>query len=116
MELDEIKYNYAVELTKFFLEKYRDREIDSLDAVVRNVKRFNIAVMEMSYTYDESVWFPTMPETIRDLVEFKVQLSGSMGYLPFRLFVSKGYDQEPIFAVNGFWDWGSLKQKENSSI
>lgn len=60
----------------------------------------------MSFVYDESIWFPDKPETHNNLIEFKVKLYNDLSYLPFRLFINKGTNQEPVL-LNGsmMWEW-----------
>lgn len=100
MELDEIKYNFVIELTKFFLDKYKTGEIKNLNAVVSNVKSISVFVKEIDFVYDETIWFPDQPETFKNLIQFKIQLSGNLGYLPFRLFIKKGKNQNAILLNN----------------
>jgi len=106
MELNEIKYRFVIDLTKFFVGKYHDGEIKDLNLIVRNVKSLLNFIKEMSFVYDESIWFPDKPETHKNLIEFKVQLYSDLSYLPFRLFINKGTNQEPIL-LNGsmMWEW-----------
>ena len=108
MMLNDIKIDFVVKLTKFFLEKYRDGEVKNLDAVVRNVIAISGCVGDMAYTFDESIWPPSHPEWEKNLIDFRVRLNGQcIGYYPFRLFVNKDSDQTPIF-LNGetfLWDW-----------
>ena len=63
-------------------------------------------VKEMSFVYDESIWFPDKPETHNNLIEFKVKLYNDLSCLPFRLFINKGTNQEPVL-LNGsmMWEW-----------
>ena len=95
-ELNEIKYRFVMNLTKFFVEKYRDGEIKELESIIRNVKTLSNFVMNMSFVYNETIWFPDKHETYKNLIEFKVQLCGNVNYLPFRFFINKGISQEPI--------------------
>ena len=71
MELNEIKYRFVIDLTKFFVGKYNDGEIKDLNLIIRNVKSLSNFVKEMSFVYDESIWFPDKPETHKNLIEFK---------------------------------------------
>jgi hypothetical protein len=105
MELNEIKYRFVIDLTKFFVGKYNDGEIKDLNLIVGNVKSLSNFVKEMSFVYDESIWFPDKPETHKNLIEFKVQLYNDLSYLPFRFFINKGTNQEPIL-LNGSMRWG----------
>lgn len=107
MELDEIKYKFIVDLAKFFISKYKTKELKSLDLVVNNIKAMAPFIQEIGYTFDESIWFPTKPKLYNNLIEFKVQLRGQIAYLPFRLYVNKGFSQKPILLKPGTmeWDW-----------
>jgi hypothetical protein len=106
MELEEIKYRFIIDLTKFFIQKYNDGEIKDLELIVRNVKALSIFVKDMSFVYDETIWHPDKPERYKNLIEFKVQLKSDLGYLPFRLFIKKGENQEPIFLDSSMmWNW-----------
>lgn len=98
-ELKEIDYNYIVDLTKFFITKYRDGELKDLNMVINNVKSRSNSVKEMSFVFDETIWPPDEHEWYRDLIQFNVQLLNDLSYLPFRLFISKGMDQEPILLI-----------------
>lgn len=105
MDLNEIKYKFVIDLTKFFIGKYNIGEIKDLDLVVRNVKSLSKFVKEISYVYDETIWFPDKPETYKNLIEFKVQLHNSFDYMPFRLFINKGANQDAILLNSNFWNW-----------
>lgn len=106
MELNEIKYRFVIDLTKFFVGKYNDGQIKDLNLIIRNVKSLSNFVKEMSFVYDESIWFPDRPETNKNLIEFKVQLYNDLSYLPFRLFINKGTNQEPILLNDSMmWEW-----------
>ena len=103
-ELNEIKYRFVIDLTKFFVGKYNNGEIKELELIVRNVKALSNFVKDMSFVYDETIWFPNKPETHKNLIEFKVQLMNNLSYLPFRFFINKGTNQEPIM-INGSMMW-----------
>lgn len=107
MDLNSIKYDYVIELTKFFLEKYRDGELKKLHHIDRNVVALAPFVQNYASYFDETLWPPDKPEWNKNLIEFRVQLSGAVSYLPFRLFVKKGFNQKPILLVPGTlnWDW-----------
>jgi hypothetical protein len=113
MELNDIKYDFVINLTKFFVEKYRDGEIKKLDLIDRNVVQLAPFVLNFGHTFDESIWSPGKPEWYKNLIDFKVQLVGTLGYLPFRLFIKKGYDQKPILLIPGthYWNWEPEKEK-----
>jgi len=104
MELKDIRYRFVVDLTKFFLEKYRTGELKDLGSVVQNVKSASDCVWEMSFVFDESIWTADKPELCNDLVQFNVQLKNTIEYLPFRLLVSGGFDQQPMM-LNSAMGW-----------
>lgn len=105
MTIKEIDYNYIIELTKFFVTKYYDNEIKNLDSIISNIKYRVPSVKEMSYTFDESIWPPDQHDDVYyKLIEFRVQLVSELEYLPFRLFIDKGFDQETIF-IDGNYNW-----------
>lgn len=99
-ELKEIKYKYVIDLTKYFINKYNDGEIKDLHSVIRNIKSLSKSIKEMTFVFDETIWLPDEPETFKNLIEFKVQLHNELEYLPFRLFINKGTEQEPILLNN----------------
>jgi hypothetical protein len=105
MNLDEIKYRFIIDLTLFFVGKYKEGEIKEISSITHNVKTLsgNI-IQEISFVYDESIWPPSNEEAIKNLIEFKVQLTNTISYLPFRLYINKGSDQEPIF-INSYMNW-----------
>ncbi len=112
IELTDIKYDFVINLTKFFVEKYRDKEIRSIDLIDRNVVQLAPFILNFSHTFDETVWPPDHPDWYKNLIDFEVQLAENGGYLPFRLFINKGYDQKPILLMpyTLTWDWSSLKE------
>jgi len=106
MELIDIEYQFVVNLTKFFVEKYRDKEIKDLDLIVRNVKHLCPFIRDFAYKFDEEIWLPNKTEYYKNLIEFKVQFrSEMMGYTPFRLFINKGFQQEPVCLQSGAFMW-----------
>jgi hypothetical protein len=114
MELNEIKYEYIINLTKFFLQYYQKKnpEKKSFDMLITNVVSQCPSILEMTYKFNEEIWPPDYPEFYNNLIEFKVQLSGNLGYLLFRLFLNKGYDQTPILLkpCSYEWDWNINKE------
>lgn len=104
-ELNEIKYNFVVDLTKFFVGKYKDGEIKDLNLIIRNVMSSSKFVKDMAFVYDETIWLPDNPNAYKNLIEFKVQLQNEVCFLPFRLFIDKGANQEPIFLKPGTMIW-----------
>ena len=107
MDLNSIKYDFVIELTKFFLEQYKNEDLKKLHHIDRNVVALAPFVQNYASFFDESLWPPDKPEWYKNLIEFRVQLAGSVAYLPFRLFVKKGFNQKPILLVPGTlnWDW-----------
>ncbi len=104
-ELNKIKYRFVIDLTKFFVEKYSNGEIKDLELIIRNVKSLANFVKEMSFVYNEGIWFSDNPDTYKNLIEFNVQLYNEIEYLLFRLYINKGMNQEPIFIKNLMtWD------------
>jgi len=99
-KLNEIKYQFVIDLTKFFIGKYNDGEIKELDSIVRNVMALSKFIVNMCYVYDETIWRPDEPESHKNLIEFKVQLFNEFCYLPFRLYINKGANQEAILLNN----------------
>lgn len=95
-ELKNIKYDYIVNLTIFYLDKYRTKEIKTLDQLIRCIK-VEVPNLNVAYTFDETLWHPEKPELYQNLIEFKVQILNYIEYLPFRLMVNGGLDQNPIF-------------------
>ncbi len=95
-ELDHIKYKFIIDLTRFFIGKYNNGIISDLDLVVNNVKSQVNFIKEMSFVFDETIWFPNHPETYKNLIQFNVKLHNTSHYLPFRLLINKGMNQEPI--------------------
>jgi len=108
MELKEIQYDYIVNLTKFFLEKKKTGELKSFEQVIHNIKTLVPSITNFSYKFDEEIWLPTEPELYNNLIEFKVQLYGTVEYLPFRLMLNKDYEQEPIY-LNQNMIWQECK-------
>jgi len=96
-KLDEIKYKFIIELTKLFVEKYKLGEIKDIDLIIKNVKLNAIFIQEFAYRFNEEIWSPNEPELYNNLIEFKIQLSGNLEYLPFRLMINKGFEQEPTY-------------------
>jgi hypothetical protein len=54
-ELNEIKYKFVIDTTKFFVGKYIDGEIKDFNQIVTNVKSLCSFVKEMAFIYDESI-------------------------------------------------------------
>jgi len=50
--LDNITYEYIIDLTKYFLEKYDSGEIKSLDQITNIVKSRVPSLMNFSYIFD----------------------------------------------------------------
>jgi len=115
MDLNSIKYDFVMDLTKFFLEKFRDGELKNVHLIDRNVLALAPFVQNFSHTFDESIWLPDKPEWYKNLIDFRVQLYGSVAYLPFRLFVKKGFNQNPILLILGTynWDWPQEETSEH---
>jgi len=112
MELREITYRYIIDLTKFYLEVIRDETIhqshqslkDKLDRLVGFVKKKCPDVLNMNYVADLTIWPPDKIGVRKDnLVEFWVQIHGVVEKLPYRLYIKKGQEQEPIFIWNFNW-------------
>lgn len=103
MELNEIKYYYVIDLTKYFLEKYKTGEIKDFEHLIRCVKSNAPFIQSFSYKFDEEIWLPSNPELYKNLIEFRVQLNSLIEYLPFRLMISRGSEQMPIFLNNMVW-------------
>jgi hypothetical protein len=101
-ELNKIQYKFVMDVTRFFVDLYGKDEIKDFDQIIRNVKSQAPFVLNMGFTFDETIWFPIEPDTIRNLIEFKVQLNGKSSWLPFRLFINKGLNQE-IIIPNSRW-------------
>lgn len=104
MELEDIKYKYIIDLAKFFIEKHRDEQMP-LNLVVRNIETFAPYITNIGYTFDQTIWPSDKPDWYKNMIEFRVQLSGSVSYLPFRLFINKGSDQTPIMLQPGTFNW-----------
>ena len=105
MDLNSIKYDFVIDLTKFFLEEYRKGTFKKLDMIDRNVVALAPFVQSFAHTFDESIWPPDKTEWYKNLIDFKVQLVGNVSYLPFRLFVNKGFEQKPILLIPGTYNW-----------
>jgi len=88
MELKEIKYNYIVELTAYFLRQDKIHGKKELDMVVRRVKSQCPSIDQFYYIFDESIWFPLEPEAYNNLIEFQVQLSGIGEKFVFRTMLN----------------------------
>lgn len=95
-ELNEIKYKFVIDTTKFFVGKYIDGEIKDFNQIVNNVKSLCSFVKEMTFIYDESIWPPNKPNTHNNLIQFNVQFINEIGHLPFRFLVKKGIEQDVI--------------------
>jgi hypothetical protein len=104
IDLFDITYEYVVNLTKLYLEKYRDGEMN-LDKLSRVIQNIVPGIVTFSYKFNEEIWPPDKPELYENLIEFKVQLRGTYSYLPFRLMVKKGYNQEVILLKPGTFLW-----------
>ena len=99
-ELKEIEYNFIINLTKFFLDRYKDGELKELEGIIRDVKARAPFVINMGFTFDKSIWLPDELEWYENLIEFKVQLVNELEILPFRLFLNGGTEQKPILLSN----------------
>lgn len=88
-ELNMINYNHIVELTKYFIEKYRNKEIKTIDGIIRGVLMYSSSIQEMDYVFDESVWQPIKPFDYNNLVRFRVCLNNQIGYLYFDLYLNE---------------------------
>jgi hypothetical protein len=67
MTLNDIKYEYVINLTKFFVEKYRDGEIKDLNLIDKNVIAMAPFITNFKHTFDETIWPPTRPELYKNL-------------------------------------------------
>jgi len=105
VELRGITYDYIINLTKFFLVKYKEGEIKSFDQLLRCVKAKVPEILNFSFKFDEEIWNPDTPEHYKALIEFKVQLKGLVEFLPFRLFLNKGFEQRAIMLIPGTATW-----------
>lgn len=103
--LKSITYDYIINLTKFFLEKYNKKEIKSLQQVLDIVCRRVPDIKDFAYIFDETIWVPDRPEWYKNLIEFKVAIGNSIEILPFRLKVDGGYEQKPIMLIPGTMMW-----------
>lgn len=115
--IHDITYEYVINLTKFFLLDYAKGEIN-LHKVVARVKSVEPGLIRFDFTFDESIWPPLEPELYENLIEFRAQLRGTPegSYLPFRLFVKKGYNQDPILLIPGTYLWSSSKESDNDKL
>jgi hypothetical protein len=109
MELNEIKYKYIVDLTKFFIEKYKSGEIKNFEMVRRNVIALAPFILDFGITFDETIWLPDDPNLYNNLIEFRVQLKGTIGYFPFRLFLKEGINQTPVYIDGNTMMWNTPK-------
>ena len=111
-ELLDLQYEYIVNLTKFFLDKYNKKELKTLEQVLHNVKSQAPYLVNFNYIFDEGIWMPDNPELYQNLIEFRPQLRGapSGSYLPFRLYIKKGYNQKPILLHPGTLIWNNEYQ------
>lgn len=98
LTLDSIAYRSVYDHTAFFVGQLKGKSKEEFEMLLRRVKSRVPAVLEMMYTFDESIWLPDQPELHGDLVKFHVRLTNSMSTFSFYMLVSKGADQELVSA------------------
>lgn len=96
-KLNEIKYNFIIELAKYFIEEYKDGYFKNFDVLIRSIKVTCSFVEEITFTFDESIWPPNKPELHNNLIVFKVKLINQLEYLQFGLLMNEDMYQETIF-------------------
>ena len=99
-ELNEIKYKFVIDTTKFFVSKYVDGDVEDFNQIINNVKSLCPFIKEMAFIYDESIWPSNKPNTHNNLIQFNVQFVNEIEYLPFRFLVKKGVEQDVILLNN----------------
>ena len=101
--LKDIKYLYIVNLIRYFLVKYKNNEIKTIEQVVRCVTN-EVPYTKISYIFDETIWQPYNPELYNNLIEFQIQLHGYIEFLPFRLKLNEQFDKPLILLdKNNTW-------------
>jgi len=107
LELRNIQYKFIINLTNFFIEKYRIGELKSLDLILTNVKVQAPYILQFVYKFDEEIWHPDKPEDYNNLIEFTIQLKGCAEYLKFRLKTKNDIEQNSIL-VKDYEDYINL--------
>lgn len=72
--LTKIQVLYVQDLIIFFLKKYIDGEIKTLDSVIHNVKTFSNCIMDINYIFDLNIWHPSMEDDYKDLIRFDFKI------------------------------------------
>jgi len=114
--LGDLTYEYIINLAKYFLEKYKNKEITSLDQLVVCVMSRVPELIKFDYKFNEEIWPPEYPELYENLIEFKAELSARAEYFPFRLMMKKGFDQEAILLIPGTFIWNTEQNNEKRVI
>lgn len=106
LTLNNIAYRSIYDHTAFFMGHLKGKNKREFDMLLTRVKSRVLAIMEMVYVFDESVWSPDQPELYDDLIMFKVKLQNSLSMFTFTMSISKGADQpnvSPLVPDNTVW-------------
>jgi hypothetical protein len=98
--LKDFQYDYIINLTKYFLNVYKDGDIKSYEHIPKYVSKQVPGILNYGVKFDEEIWMPDRPEDYKNLMQFKYQLYGTLEILSFYLRVNDDYNQTETYNID----------------
>ena len=77
MDITTIKYEYIIEIIKYYLDKLLSKDIKDLEQLIRIVKVEALFIQDLSYKFDEEIWTPNDPDLYNNLIKSSIQYGTS---------------------------------------